>query len=414
MPDFSPTDAPDLTQVATDLVQNLLSGAPPIADDSPATDGPSVVDGVIYPAADDPKAVAAQAAMASLGEVAAPDTPETASSAPPPAPATPATEAPPADQPPSLGEPDADGLFVVDAAHPNIKFAVMDSEGEALVPPEGLSISFKADGGKKFEQKSLAEVVQLAQRGVYNQRLHDEVAQLRSSLPEINAHLAALEEQVQLSLTEAQRLLEDDEYLLARREQYAHESSPEARAERAERALEANRVQTREAQAQSEAAAVIESEIAPAIEALLDEDFLTWEELWGRMDQFLTPHKRADGVIPPEKAPAILRRVLENELTPWAQDTVAKRTAKFAAAKGEVAAADRARQQAEEQAKRQQAEAAALGRKTFVRRSGVAPAKSAPSGAGVTPPAAKTTAPLTHASAADSILSAALGSIAHG
>jgi hypothetical protein len=272
---------------------------------------------------------------------------------------------------------EADGtprLPAPDPKRPNVRFAVADAEG-AIEPPTDLRFTFTADGGKVFKDVPLAQLVQHAQRGVFNQRVHDELAEYRSALPEIRSALDEYEEAVQTLSQRVERLLTDDEYLFTLRDEYERAQSPEARAERAERALRDRDEEAARTQRIAAVESFVSDRIAPRLDELVSQanGLVSWDEIWGRFDTLLSPYK-VRGVIPPEKA-GIMADVLERELAPFVEQLVETRQAKTTREAARTLAAQRA-------AKRAEQEASTLAKRQFARRA-LAPATG---GARVAPP----------------------------
>ena len=110
------------------------------------------------------------------------------------------------------------------------EFSLHDADGEVEVP--NLMVEYKANG--KMRSDRLDQVVKLAQWGVYNQDREQKVQQVEQLSQQVyqeREELAAL-----LSEREGQieKLLLDDDFLLAVRDAYGEQNSPENRAARAE------------------------------------------------------------------------------------------------------------------------------------------------------------------------------------
>jgi hypothetical protein len=368
----------DFDSMAAEIISDLNGGS---AEEAAVAEQPQVVDGLVMPPADPPAAgvkivadapvVAPKAPVAVTSDTLVDEPSEDEEGEE----SDEAAEATPAEQ----------KLPVPDPKFPNVQYEIRDAEGEALQPPEGLSFTFKADGGKVFENIPLPHVIQLAQRGIYNQRVHDEVQEFRAAVPEIRATLADYETTITSLQQQVERLLGDDEYLFEQREALERANTPEARLERAERALRERDAAAEGQSTQQAISSYVDEQIAPQFETILAQhgEHVSWEEVWGKYDQMLMPFKR-NGIVPPEKI-GIMGHVLVNELIPWVEATVEKRQSKAQAATA-TKASDAARiLAAEGAAKRKAAEAATLQRRQFVRRTAVAPTSGTPA-AGMRPP----------------------------
>lgn len=359
-------DVFDLDSMAAEVLSDMNGTSEPAAP--AAAEGPTVVDGLVMPPAE-PKNTTFAPTTSTKPAAAEPQTADSLVDGEPDEeiveePAEPAAD-PAADE---------KKLPVPDPKFPNVQFELKDAEGADLSPPDGMTFTFKADGGRVFENIPLPHVIQLAQRGVYNQRIHDEVQQFRGAVPEIQQTLAEYEATIAALTAHNERLLGDDEYLFDQRDALQKASTPEARADRAERALREREAAEAGQSTQSAIVRHIDSEITPQFEKLLAThgEQVSWEEIWGKYDQMLMPFKR-NGVIPPDRL-GVMEQILTNELVPWVESTAANRQQR---AKENTAsrASDAARiLAAEGAAKRKAAEAATLQRRQFVRRSTVTPA----------------------------------------
>jgi hypothetical protein len=175
-------------------------------------------------------------------------------------------------------------------------------------------IEYKADG--KVYKEPLDKIVRLAQTGRYNQRLHDELTELRTNDSEKTGRLSQTEAMVEQLRAEMIRQLTDDDYLYQRREEYARLSSPESEVERLRREL------TNIKQSQAQASRVqafqsfAESQLDPALQGLMKQyPSVTEDELLGRFYRIVTPFKRG-GEVPPEMFDRVIQAV-EGEIGPW-------------------------------------------------------------------------------------------------
>jgi hypothetical protein len=372
---WAPGDSalPSIDDIAADAVAQFTGTASPAATPD-ESEGPIVDGGLVLPPADRPARPTATPAARPATPAAEPaPTDAEGAEAFDDADLAAEIDAEDADEADGEGEAEsgeADGprLPAPDPKRPNVRFAVADAEG-AIEPPVDLRFTFTADGGKVFKDVPLAQLVQHAQRGVFNQRVHDELAEYRQALPEIRSTLDEYEEAVQTPSQRVERLLTDDEYLFTLREEYERAKSPEARAERAERALRERDEEAARTQRIAAVESFVSDRIAPRLDELVSQanGLVSWDEIWGRFDTLLSPYK-VRGVIPPEKA-GIMADVLERELAPFVEQLVETRQARSTREAARTLAAQRA-------AKRAEQEASTLAKRQFARRA-LAPAAGA-------------------------------------
>lgn len=243
---------------------------------------------------------------------------------------TPAPVAPDGAQRPAGGEtPPGEGVDSPPAPEagkkPMTPFRLLNDKGEAIDPATlGVAqVEFTANGKTRLEP--IDKVVRLAQYGFYNETLQQEVEQARATLPAVQAEKAQLLQERDELLGYYQRMLEDDDFVDAAREQYARLNSPEARAERAEQKLREVESQGQQAQVQQQVTQYLETELQPALAAILDHHpSVTSDELIGRFT-VLTNKYMVNGVIPVERIPEI-NRVIVDELLPYVGQLHTSRT----------------------------------------------------------------------------------------
>jgi hypothetical protein len=226
-----------------------------------------------------------------------------------------------------------------DQASSAVGFSVFQGADEVEVPAD-LKIKFKADGEDR--EVDLPGVVRLAQMGYYNEQRATEIKEFREQLPQIRESFESLQSENEMLTTAMQRILSgDEEYLAQEQEEFLRASSPEARAERAERALEQERLRQRGAGAEQQAAQFVRS-LVPEFETLQTvAPKVSFEEVVGKFNMLTAP-LMVRGQIPPAKFREV-ERIIRSELRPWAEAQHAKRTS---AEKATTAATTRATAQA--------------------------------------------------------------------
>jgi hypothetical protein len=199
------------------------------------------------------------------------------------------------------------------------EFTLRDAEGEVEVPD--LMVEYKANG--KVRSDRLDQVVKLAQWGVYNQEREQKVQQVEQMSQQVyqeREEIAAL-----LSEREAQieKLLLDDDFLLAVRDAYGEQNSPEQRAARAEQQVQDIRVQHQMSAIAETGQRFYENEIAPALDMIAGAlPSVSVEELAEKFQMAMYAHvERApngEAYIPASRYEAVRQYILD-DLAVWAQ-----------------------------------------------------------------------------------------------
>lgn len=208
------------------------------------------------------------------------------------------------------------------------EFTLRDADGEVEVPD--LMVEYKANG--KMRQDRLDQVVKLAQWGVYNQEREQKVQQVEQVAQQVyqeREELAAL-----LSERESQieKLLLDDDFLLAVRDAYGEENSPERRATRAELAVENLRVEHQMSAIVETGEQFYEEEVAPALGMIAKAlPSIPVEELEQKFQMAMYAHvERApngEAYIPASRYNAVRQYILD-DLAIWAQAQHSRRSYK--------------------------------------------------------------------------------------
>jgi len=199
------------------------------------------------------------------------------------------------------------------------EFSLHDADGEVEVP--NLMVEYKANG--KMRSDRLDQVVKLAQWGVYNQDREQKVQQVEQAAQQVHQEreeLAAL-----LSEREEQidKLLMDDDFLLAVRDAYGEQNSPENRAARAEQQVQDIRVQHQMSAIAEKGQVFYENEIAPALDMIAKAlPSVPVEELAEKFQMAMYAHvERApngEAYVPASRYDAIRQYILD-DLAVWAQ-----------------------------------------------------------------------------------------------
>lgn len=137
-------------------------------------------------------------------------------------------------------------------------------DGEEVEIPTDLMVKFERHG--KEVELPLDKVVRLAKDGFHNRELQAQA----DRVPALEEDLQTLEERsIQLAET-VKRLLTDEEYFQQTQEKYAAATTPEARATRAEQALEAERQERQALEARQHFSVFVRDEVQGALEEALE------------------------------------------------------------------------------------------------------------------------------------------------
>jgi hypothetical protein len=191
--------------------------------------------------------------------------------------------------------------------------------------------------------KSMPEILRMARDGVWGQKVKDEVAYYRKEVPQWEAaHKQIVEQAAQFKQAadtlqqqlEAQMelnralLTEPDEFVIQRREEYAHEMSPEQRLAKLEAQIREEREQANLTQRQQEQArqadAFIQTRLAPVLmkaEADLGGSDFARQLVAGQIALMTTPLLK-NGQLPPE-AWSKVEAYVQGPFQSWVQQTVA-------------------------------------------------------------------------------------------
>ena len=206
------------------------------------------------------------------------------------------------------------------------EFALYDADGEVEVP--NLMVEYKANG--KMRSDRLDQVVKLAQWGVYNKDREEKVQQVEQVAQQVyqeREELAALlserEEQIE-------KLLMDDDFLLAVRDAYGEQNSPESRAARAEQEVKDIRVQNQMSAIAEKGQVFYENEVMPALNMIVGAlPSVSVDELAEKFQMAMYAHvERApngEAYVPASRYDAIRQYILD-DLAVWAQGQHGRRS----------------------------------------------------------------------------------------
>lgn len=144
------------------------------------------------------------------------------------------------------------------------EFVLKDAQGEVEVPE--LIVEYKANG--KVRQDRLDQVVKLAQFGVYNEAREQQYKEMDTLADSLLEERDVLSQRLQQLETQFERVLQDENFFYTVKDAYDLESSPEKRAERAERSAEEARLAARLAPIAQAGETFLTSEVTPALELI--------------------------------------------------------------------------------------------------------------------------------------------------
>ena len=199
------------------------------------------------------------------------------------------------------------------------EFALYDADGEVEVP--NLMVEYKANG--KMRSDRLDQVVKLAQWGVYNQDREQKVQQVEQAAQQVHQEREQLAALLSEREEQIEKLLMDDDFLLAVRDAYGEQNSPENRAARAEQQVQDIRVQHQMSAIAEKGQVFYENEIAPALDMIAKAlPSVPMEELAEKFQMAMYAHvERApngEAYVPASRYDAIRQYILD-DLAVWAQ-----------------------------------------------------------------------------------------------
>lgn len=204
-------------------------------------------------------------------------------------------------------------------------FVLRDAEGEVEVPD--LIVEYKANG--KVRKDRLDQVVKLAQFGVYNEDRERKVQAAETSVQSLTTEREQLAKLLEERESQLERILTDDDFLLAVREAYEKQNSPEARAARAEEEARNLRLEREYAPVLAQNEQFNEAEVIPALNTIVQAlPSVTVEELEERLQYVALANAETapngQRYIPTSRFDAIRKYIVE-DLAVWAQIQHARR-----------------------------------------------------------------------------------------
>jgi len=199
------------------------------------------------------------------------------------------------------------------------EFTLRDAEGEVEVPD--LMVEYKANG--KVRTDRLDQVVKLAQWGVYNQEREQKVQQVEQMSQQVQQEREELATLLSEREAQIEKLLLDDDFLLAVRDAYGEQNSPEQRAARAEQQVQDLRVQHQMSAIAEKGETFYTNEVMPALNMIAEAlPSIPAEELAEKFQMAMYAHvERApngEAYVPTSRYDAVREYIL-NDLAVWAQ-----------------------------------------------------------------------------------------------
>ena len=206
------------------------------------------------------------------------------------------------------------------------EFTLRDAEGEVEVPD--LIVEYKANG--KVRKDRLDQVVKMAQFGVYNEERERKVAESERSVEALTTEKQSLAKTLEDREAQLERILTDDDFLMAVREAYERENSPEQRVVRAEQEAKELRIEREYAPVFAAQETFNDTEVVPALEMIVQAlPSVSIEELEEKLQ--MAAHANAETAptgtryIPSSRFDAIRKYIVE-DLSIWAQMQHARRS----------------------------------------------------------------------------------------
>lgn len=229
---------------------------------------------------------------------------------------------------PAAGAEPIHDFQVVKSKLAGLEFQVKASDGTPVSEFPDLTFKFQANG--KEIEAPLDKVVRLAQMGVYNEQREADVAQARTILSQRDTELETLRNANAEYEQYFEQFMRDDQFLANARAQYARQNSPEARLAAERQRLEMERAQMVHQQQLGQAQSYVTNRVAPAVERVgANNPLVSNEEILGKMQQLTAP-LLVNGVLPPDRLFDVMR-IVESDLTSWAEDRNASRAQTTAA-----------------------------------------------------------------------------------
>ena len=210
-----------------------------------------------------------------------------------------------------------------------------------------LSIRDKETGETRVYNKTLPDLMRMAKDGVAMQKSKDELTYYRQQVPEWQTQFTAVRSEAEsLRALAIELLTAPDEIVVARREAYAAEQTPEKQIARREAELAARERQILAHQAAAQQQQALAQRIGPIVQEI--ESLVGREAAAGKLSLEMAP-LMVNGRIPPERFPQ-LEAFVHGPYRAWAQAEAAKRGTAQSEVQRQLEAVNRTRQAAQQAA----------------------------------------------------------------
>jgi hypothetical protein len=203
------------------------------------------------------------------------------------------------------------------------EFGIKIADGTPVTEMPEIKLSFKS-GGKDYTDVPLDKVVRLAQTGVYNEQLQQDMIQFRRDKEQATQYIRSLEQSNTQWAQFYEQLLVDDNFRAQAQQQYLKENSPEMQLQRQRAQIEQERQNMAAQQQYSQAEQYVQQRIGPTVEAIGKANpRLTDEEVLGKFGM-LTSHLLVNGIVPYDRLYDVMA-IVEQGLKPWAEQVQSDR-----------------------------------------------------------------------------------------
>lgn len=199
-------------------------------------------------------------------------------------------------------------------------FTLRQGEDEIDIPTD-LVVEFERHG--KPVALPLDKIVRLAKDGFHNRDLQVQVERI----PDLEADIETLEDRAGKLTATLKRLLTDEEYFLQTQEKFAAANTPEARASRAEQALEHERLERQALQTRQDFSSFVRDEVQTTLaEALEGAPDVDPNEVTDWVTREIRLFQTSRNAPPPRAAFRQILQVVREEIVP----RIAKEQARIA------------------------------------------------------------------------------------
>ena len=209
---------------------------------------------------------------------------------------------------------------------PVTDFKVFDTDGELEAP--ALTIEFKANG--KVRRETLDQTINLAKWGVYNAEREQAVTAAGERAKQMQADFERVDAEMQAKDALILAMLQDDNVLLAEREKYVKENTPERQLERERQARQELEVKQQYEELNRQGSTFFSAEVLPSLDLIKQKlTYVSPQEIDAKavldVERFKTIRlPNGDRAIHPKDYDAY-RSYIVNDLIPWAQHVNAAR-----------------------------------------------------------------------------------------